>query len=116
MTRALIRFSLAAIILLFVTACSTIKPLPVPYYSVPVDKNAVHKEEMSWWAYRYSITWPEEDERPNFAVDENKTLIPKHNDIQKSYCGGASTDAQLVKHLAINSASCFIPTGRPRQK
>ena len=69
MIRALIRFSLAAIILLFATACSTIKPLPVPYYSVPVDKNAVHKEEMSWWAYRYSITWPEEDERPNFAVD-----------------------------------------------
>lgn len=44
--------------------------MPTAYYSVPVDKKAVQNDQhMSWWAYRYRIAWPEEDERPDYAVD-----------------------------------------------
>lgn len=62
--------SLLAIILLILAACSTGRHAPTAYYSVPVDNKAVQDEEqLSWWAYRYRIAWPEQDEQPDFAVD-----------------------------------------------
>ena len=59
-----------ALILLILAACSTGKHAPTAYYSVPVDNKAVQNEQqLSWWAYRYRIAWPEENEKPDFAVD-----------------------------------------------
>jgi len=55
--------------LLLLAACTASKPLPEPYYSVPVTDVSLQQDEMSWWAYRYRITWPDEEEKPDFAVD-----------------------------------------------
>lgn len=58
--------------LLLLTACTTGKQLPntsEPLYSVPVSEPSILQAEMSWWAYRFRITWPEENERPDFAID-----------------------------------------------
>ncbi|MEA1890667.1 MAG: hypothetical protein U9N50_12935 [Pseudomonadota bacterium] len=54
---------------LLLAACSTSKPLPEPYYSIPVTDASLQKDEMSWWAYRYRVNWPEEMEKPDFAID-----------------------------------------------
>jgi hypothetical protein len=40
-----------------------------PYYSVPVTGVSAQKEEMFWWAYRYTINWPDKVEKPDFAID-----------------------------------------------
>lgn len=55
--------------LLFVGACSTSRPLPEPYYSVPVERSTISSEERSWWTYRFRIFWPEEEMSPDFAID-----------------------------------------------
>lgn len=53
-----------------VAGCSTQKPLPASFYSVTVnDDSASNMDEMSWWAYRFRIPWPDEDDKPDFAVD-----------------------------------------------
>jgi hypothetical protein len=67
MILALPRFYLA-VTLLFLVGCST-RPLADPYYKVPVKEDMVSNEEMSWWAYRFRIRWPEEDAAPDFVVD-----------------------------------------------
>lgn len=56
-------------LLLLVTACTANRPLPSPYYSLPVSTAATQDESLSWWAYRFRINWPEQLEQPDFAVD-----------------------------------------------
>ena len=68
MSSVLARFLLIAALLLL-AACTTSKPLPEPYYSVPVTNASLQKDEMSWWVYRYRVNWPEEMEKPDFAID-----------------------------------------------
>jgi len=68
MISVLTRLILTAIILM-VAACSTNKPLPEPYYKVPVDKTSAQQNEMSWWAYRFRIRWSEENDKPDFSID-----------------------------------------------
>ena len=69
MLRVLISF-IALSILLLITACTSTKQLPTAYYSVPVNKDALEQSDtLSWWAYRYRLTWPESNDEPDFAVD-----------------------------------------------
>ncbi len=50
--------------------CSTQKPLPASCYPVSVSNDDVKiTDEMSWWAYRFRITWPDDSDKPDFAVD-----------------------------------------------
>lgn len=56
-------------LLLLVTACTANRPLPSPYYSLPVSTAATQDESLAWWAYRFRINWPEQEEQPDFAVD-----------------------------------------------
>ena len=68
MLRALTSFT--ALIILLLTACSTTKQMPLAYYSAPVDKDAVQQSDsFYWWAYRFRITWPDANDKPDFAVD-----------------------------------------------
>jgi hypothetical protein len=50
--------------------CSTHKPLPASCYPVSVNyDDGKITDEMSWWAYRFRITWPDDNDNPDFAVD-----------------------------------------------
>lgn len=69
MLRVQVNFIALSIVLLM-TACTSNKPLPTAYYSVPVNKDAqAQADTLSWWAYRYRVRWPESNDEPDFAVD-----------------------------------------------
>ncbi len=68
MLSVLTRLMLTAIFLL-TAACSTSRPLDEPYYTLPVANISTQQEEMSWWAFRFRVRWPEKNEDPDFAID-----------------------------------------------
>jgi hypothetical protein len=60
----------AIAVLMIVAGCSTQKPLPASCYPVSIDHDSASRlDDMSWWAYRFRIPWPENDDKPDFAVD-----------------------------------------------
>ena len=69
MLRVQVNFIALSIVLLM-TACTSNKPLPTAYYTVPMNKDAqAQADTLSWWAYRYRVRWPESNDEPDFAVD-----------------------------------------------
>ena len=69
MLRVQVNFIALSIVLLM-TACTSNKPLPTAYYSVPVNRDAqAQADTLSWCAYRYRVRWPESNDEPDFAVD-----------------------------------------------
>lgn len=62
--------SFIALSILLLSACSMEKQKPAAYYSTPVDIDAAQQPDaLSWWAYRFRIAWPENNDKPDFVVD-----------------------------------------------
>lgn len=69
-TRLRVLTGFIAISTLLLAACTSTNQLPTTYYSVPVDVAAERNtDEISWWAYRFRVSWPEDNDKPDFAVD-----------------------------------------------